>query len=66
MSRVVSLVVICLVQRFLVDIGGVSDRTQKVYRYRARVVKIQRWVRSFLECQNARILVSSALGLRFR
>jgi len=46
-----------MIQSFLSDIGGVSDRTQKVYRYRARVVKLQRWIRSFMVCQNARLLI---------
>jgi hypothetical protein len=47
------------VQAFLRDIGGVSDRTQKVYRYRARVVKLQKYLRSYIQCQQARVLVTS-------
>lgn len=44
-------------QQFLRDVSGVSDRTQKVYRYRARVVKLQKYIRNYVQCQHARVLV---------
>lgn len=46
-----------VLKKFCRDVAGCSDRTKKLYRYRSRVIKLQRYIRSYLEIQRARLQI---------
>lgn len=48
-----------LVKEFLIESLVLKDIGTKLYAYRKKVIRIQRYVRSFIVCRNARILLIS-------
>lgn len=46
-----------LLKKFLNDCTGLSEFMAKIYRFRSRIQKIQRWVKSWFEIQNNRIRI---------
>ena len=48
-----------LIKEFLVESLVLKDIVTKLYAHRKKAMRIQRWVRSFIECRKARILLLS-------
>lgn len=53
-------------QDFLYESLVLKDMVSKLYGYRKKVVRIQRWARGFLACRNARLFALSLYVTKIR
>lgn len=49
--------VLFIVQTFLQDSTGISESMRKIYKYRQKIIKLQRFIRGWLDMQYARVQV---------